>query len=786
MNYGRYQIVKELGRGSMGVVYQAYDPQFDRSIALKVMRQDRVTSDAYVKRFLKEARAIGRLSHYHIVTAYDAGEDQGTIFLAMEFVEGRPLNEVMQERKFTFDEIMRLGIQVAETLDYAQQKGVVHRDIKPSNIILQPGDVVKITDFGIAHIEDVSATLQTQDGEVLGTPAYMSPEQVLGKSVDGRSDLFSLGIILYEMSTGERPFGRASKNIATVFNDIVHTEPTDPTATNPGMEPALARVILKCLNKDPDQRYQTGKELADAIQNCLKEKDTQTQVLPPTPPEPPKEVKPRKRGIPPMLLILPIILVVGLAAAYFYRAQIMALFASKTAVIQVQSNPQGADVYVDGEMKGKTPSDLKLPFGTHSVRMSLSGYQDWEDQVQLDQPGQFPLKADLKPAAVTASLSVSTTPPGAEVFLDGASKGKTPLLASLPLGKHHVKLTLPGYRAQEQDIELSEAREYPLQVALQAVPSLAQLKLSSTPPGAEVFIDGTSKGKTPTDLELPLGDHTVRMSLPDYEGWEKQLNLPEAKEYPVAAELKPVPKLASLKVRSTPPGADVLVDGTSKGKTPLDMMLPPGEHTVQMSLAEHQKWENRIQLPETGELNVDLKPLVAERALQLTSTPAGAQVFVDGKPQGQTPVTLKMKSGAYMVKVHLPEYQDWTKRVEIKDQDLSYNADLKQLPKEAFLNATSTPRGAAVYVDGRRRGTTPVRLSVPPGPHKVRLTLGGYEDWETRVDVRQAEESAVDAMLSRVARRTTTGGATGGSTGGSSGGGTGGNGGWIIKAPVDK
>jgi serine/threonine-protein kinase len=220
MNYGRYQIIKEVGRGSMGIVYQARDPNIDRLVAVKVLRHDRITTDSFVKRFLKEAKVIGRLSHPHIVTIHDVGEDQGTVYIAMEFLEGISLSEIIQDRCLDAKEVIDFGTQIAETLDYAHRKGVIHRDIKPSNIVAEPDGQIKITDFGIARIEDSSATLQTQAGAIMGTPAYMSPEQVLGHSVDGRSDLFSLGVILYELSTGRRPFGGDGKNLATVLTKL--------------------------------------------------------------------------------------------------------------------------------------------------------------------------------------------------------------------------------------------------------------------------------------------------------------------------------------------------------------------------------------------------------------------------------------------------------------------------------------------------------------------------------------------------------------------------------------
>ena len=183
-----------------------------------------------------------------------------------------------------------------KTLHYAHGKGVVHRDIKPSNIILQTDGQIKITDFGIAHIEDSTATLQTQAGEIMGTPAYMSPEQVLGKPVDGRSDIFSLGVVLYELSTGKRPFGGAGKNLATIFNEIIQQNPTEPAQAIEGgtVPPGLSRAIMKCLDKSLDGRFQTGKDLAQVLRGRL---DASGDKMMPPPQadgaEPAREVPPQ-------------------------------------------------------------------------------------------------------------------------------------------------------------------------------------------------------------------------------------------------------------------------------------------------------------------------------------------------------------------------------------------------------------------------------------------------------------------------------------------------------------
>ena len=391
MNYGRYQIVRELGKGSMGVVYEAHDPQIDRLVALKVLRQDRLTSEAFVQRFLKEAKAIGRLSHPNIVTVYDAGQDQGTVYIAMEFLEGEPLNKVTEGKRWSLKEIVNLAIQVAETLDYAHKKGIVHRDIKPSNIIVQATGQIKITDFGIAHIEDPSASVQTQAGEILGTPAYMSPEQVMSRPVNGRSDLFSLGIILYELGAGKRPFG--GENLAAIFNAINQDSPVPPAKINPAISPHLSQIIMKCLNKKPEERFETGRALVEALKNCLPE-EAPAPAIAPTIRKKPKNI---------FILIIFMVIFSGIIGGISYYFIIPKPDSStvtekvKSTFLKVESSPEGAQVFVDGMFKGRAPIKLGLPIGKHEVRLTLPDHYDWEAQVQLSEESETPLSVRLIP-----------------------------------------------------------------------------------------------------------------------------------------------------------------------------------------------------------------------------------------------------------------------------------------------------------------------------------------------------------------------------------------------------
>jgi serine/threonine-protein kinase len=421
--YGRYQIRKQLGSGTMGVVFLAHDPQIDRPVALKVLRPDKVVTEEFVHRFLKEARAIGRLTHPNIVVVYDIGRDHGTIYIAMEYVEGRPFDRVIGSGKPDYPTWARVGAQLANTLAYAHEKGIIHRDIKPSNIIMTRGGHLKLTDFGIARIEDPEATLQTRVGDILGTPAYMSPEQVAGQPVDGRSDLFSLGVILYEWLLGQRPFRGAS--MAAIFGAIANQAPRPPKAIDKDLPQPLADLLFKSLQKTKSDRFQDGRQMAAAIEESC----CQLQLE-----QAPKKGKGRHRWLwrlagvscAAMGIIYGGLQLIPQGQNWLMPFPPMAsppdstLPSSTQAPIQsppsptvetppesvpqeiapqgdlrVASLPAGAQLYIDGVPKGRTPASLALPKGTYSLRLSLPDHYEWQAAIQLGQGEALPLTIQL-------------------------------------------------------------------------------------------------------------------------------------------------------------------------------------------------------------------------------------------------------------------------------------------------------------------------------------------------------------------------------------------------------
>ncbi len=265
---GRYEIIAELGRGAMGTVYHGVDATIERPVALKTLNPELPGEIlAEVKeRFLREAKSAGRLNHPNIVTIYEFGEDAGTAFIAMEFLEGKSLQDVMRGGRLPFTTIADIVAQIADALDYANRFGVVHRDIKPANIMIAPHGAAKLTDFGIARVQSSS---MTQTGAMLGSPKYMSPEQVLGQQADGRADIFSLGVVLYEMLSGCTPFETPDSTVFSLMQRIV-TEPhrSIMEAAN-GTPPEFEQMLLRALAKKPDQRYQRAAEFAAELRGLL-------------------------------------------------------------------------------------------------------------------------------------------------------------------------------------------------------------------------------------------------------------------------------------------------------------------------------------------------------------------------------------------------------------------------------------------------------------------------------------------------------------------------------------
>ena len=268
---GKYSIARALGRGAMGMVYEGFDPVIERRVAIKTILSEYLEAaemQEAVARFKREAQAGGRLQHPGIVAVYEYGEANDMAYIVMEYVAGQELKKVLAEGpKPELIEIFEIMKQILAALDYSHRQGVVHRDIKPANIMIMPGPKVKIMDFGIARLEKSNLT---QVGTVVGTPTHMSPEQLMGLPADGRADIWSSGVILYEMLTGVSPF--LAETPATVMHKVLQTDPDPPTALNPALPKGFDAVISRALARKPEERFQTAREFASAVLQALQGK----------------------------------------------------------------------------------------------------------------------------------------------------------------------------------------------------------------------------------------------------------------------------------------------------------------------------------------------------------------------------------------------------------------------------------------------------------------------------------------------------------------------------------
>ena len=262
----QYEVTEKVGEGGMGVVYKARDTNLDRFVALKFLTKNVASSESDRQRFMQEAKAAATLNHPNICTIYDVAEHEGQLFIAMEFIDGETLRD--RKNNISLKQTIDIGIQIAEALSAAHEKGIVHRDIKPENVMLRKDGLVQIMDFGLAKLQGVSRL--TREGNTVGTMGYMSPEQVQGFTVDHRTDIFSFGVLMYELISGQSPF-KGMHETAIIY-EIVNVDPEPISILKPDLPPDLDAILLECLAKEADERYQTGIEPSDSEQNSCRAK----------------------------------------------------------------------------------------------------------------------------------------------------------------------------------------------------------------------------------------------------------------------------------------------------------------------------------------------------------------------------------------------------------------------------------------------------------------------------------------------------------------------------------
>jgi serine/threonine protein kinase len=386
-----YEILAEIGRGGMGVVYKARDTHLNRAVAIKVLPPDKIADLGRKQRFIQEAKAPSSLNHPNIVTIHDINSDSGTDFIVMEYVEGRTLGELLPPKGLRPTAALKYALQIADALAKAHGASILHRDLKPSNIMVTDEGRIKLLDFGLAKLLDrpdtagVATTFTaapcTEEGIVLGTVAYMSPEQAEGRKLDARSDIFSFGSVLYELVTGQRPFQGESQ--LSTLSKILNEDPTPPTRIAAGVPPELERIVLRCLRKDPSRRYQTMADLKVVLEDVHERSGSDTQAP-----------LPRRRWA--LAALLPVLFIVGFVAWQAWRAspapgppRTVALTTLPGAELYVVvTRRQSRGIHVDGT-ETRQPRRVRAPDRRRGV--SLAADHRPEERLQPGLVARRPL-----------------------------------------------------------------------------------------------------------------------------------------------------------------------------------------------------------------------------------------------------------------------------------------------------------------------------------------------------------------------------------------------------------
>ena len=694
---GRYEIVGELGRGAMGVVYKATDPVIGRPVAVKTIKISEqgtgLTRAELIARFQTEARAAGLLTHHNIVVVYDAGEEDGLFYITMELVEGKSVQALLDAgHAFPLPRILRIMEQACNALQFAHENNVVHRDIKPANIMLTGDDTVKVTDFGTAKILQFGTVQQT--AHVMGTPSYMSPEQVKGRAVDGRSDIFSLGVMLYEMITGEKPF--PGESITTVIYKIVNEEPVPPRTIDPTIHPGISASVMRALAKEPEERYQTCHELLEDLRN--------------------------------------------------YRSVLVDANPRATVASIPNRNAQpNATVAMNPGLRGLTAEN---PYATPGRRQDQSSDLLAGSPMQtppVRRTDQFPAFEQPEEKSIVPTVLAAILMLGVIVF--GAYKLK-PVLYDVrhPEARSAVaSASTPTAAATEAPVAAPDAQPATKDAS---TPSNPTAQPDSAPPAAQGPSEastgqpseqGSAASPIPT-AQSPVSAPTTKPAtqVPTTTSPASQSSAPTA---PTAAAANSAPtdakpdviprKIAPAKVPAalSPKAAqikqqidDALADRGLTGKASVQGVgnaltltgkLRPTDHSALLKLLRDVPAGVRI-VDNIGDDDA------APASKAATPAPSGA-------PPASNSMATKPPSAA-----------------------LSSDDQAKSNSRVAWANVRSFPLGADIFLDGTATGqTTPTRIQLPIGVHKLTLHLEGFKDLDRLVEVSDGGTAEVRGLLRR-------------------------------------
>lgn len=570
---GQYLIERLISTGGMSTLYLGRHREMGRQVAIKQLHPHLARDQALVKRFEREAKILGGLRHHNIVDIIDFFRHQDSFYIVLEYIEGRSLKDLLGERSpLPATAAAHIGAQLSRGLGYAHSRGVVHRDIKPANVLFNALGVAKIADFGLAFAKE--ALGMTDPGTFFGTPAYLAPEQIRGEKGDARSDLFSLGVVLYEMLSGANPFAGASAS--ECIDRVLRLSPPKLSGVTPGLPPGLSRLVWELTDKDPARRPGSAEEAAQRLEPyAFVTGEGVARLL-----VDPKGYQVRREdqqaldrisrrekrsqafsrylsfagaavaaaaavwsaarwGLPAVTDLLPRPKPVQTATPPDSAAIVRPIVTEQSGRIRV-SGTTGALVYLDGSPKGRIPFSAEgVKPGRVLVRAELEGYQPYEKTVAIQPSQTLDLDMVLVPAVREPGFLSLTVTPWAEVYLDGKLVDRTPLPGPIKIeaGKRQLLLRHPNRRDYAREIEIIPGDTLRLEVYMPQ--AWGYLAVNATP-WAEVFVDGERAGATPLSqpLKLSIGEHRIKLVGPNGREWEEAVRIAEGETLATRVDLR--------------------------------------------------------------------------------------------------------------------------------------------------------------------------------------------------------------------------------------------------------
>ena len=746
----------ELGRGAMGVVYKAMDPVIGRTVAVKTIRLSEegtgLSRPELLTRFQTEARAAGLLTHPNIVVVFDAGEEDGLYYITMELVEGKSLQALLDGgHAFPLPRTLRIMEQTCSALQFAHERNVIHRDIKPANLMLTPDDTVKVTDFGTAKILQFGTVQQT--AHVMGTPSYMSPEQVKGRAVDGRSDIFSLGVMLYEMVTGEKPF--PGQNITTVIYKIVNEEPVPPRQINPSIHPGISAVIMRALAKEPDQRYQNCREMLEDIRNY--------RTLAPGGGNP-QSTMVMGGGSPTATLVS------ANQGGRGFAVEDQSVSAAARSLNARASNPgQTPAVRRTGRIAPlPEPPKKKNILGTILAALLLLGvivYGAYKIRPVFDAARELhdEQKKDNRPPAAPSAASVSTPDnaaadsPEAEASSQPKDSAAVTSAVAKPAESKPAEIAAekPGTKKPESSIT-PKAAEYKgrIEQAISERGLIGHVKVQAT--GNTLTLAGKLRPTEHGELLKLLRNAPSDVRVIDHLEYD---DAPAAAGHAgEGAHPVPSPGNGGIHVVTDVIGATAVLRGPagqvlSKCETPCSFNdLAPARYGLEVQKEGYQSVQTALQVKRGDAQDQKIKLESLAKGIFISTQPAGADVFINGaKQSGQTPVTLPLAAGQYNLVLRMPGYEAYAGGVQVKDNiqtQLNVALTEKSASRVAWAQVNSIPQGAEIILDGVSTGQlTPSRVQIPTGVHTVTLRLSGYQQAKRTFQASEGGTVPIDEAL---------------------------------------